>query len=1096
MNPPIQNFKSSKTAWPRLQGFETRKLKLALTTGLSLLMLLLSPDTWAQESEYSGVVSSSDGMPLPGVNVLVKGTNTGTQTNMDGQYTLRASQGQQLVFSFLGFSSQTITLGNETQIDQVLEEDVSSLTEVVVTGYSTQNRSTMATSVSKLDTKILESAPRSNAATALQGTIAGLRVTQTTGQPGSTPSISLRGGTDFNGAGSPLVLIDGVPGSFYALNSDDIESMEVLKDAASTAIYGARAANGVILITTKRGTAGRTNITYRHRYTVNERRETQNYMGAEDFIRVNRLGIRNTQRVMGPDAFNNFLTGPQAMGTGNNTIDSPYTTMVLSERNRHLLDHSGWQTMEDPLNPATTLIFQENSMNELFFQDSHSSDHSLSFDGGNEHGTFYLGLGYMDDQGLVVGSGFERYSGTFNASYNLTDNFRVSANVIYGHSDLSNNYLGNDNWVFERAAGQPPTSRIYNNNPDGSLSTVPNPGTNLSFGNPLYYQDKLVRDNLEQRLTSSVQFDWSFMENFNLMVRGSHFTINNSNESFNKAYLDGGILNTSRNAATSHARTLRNQLTGTLGYTNTFDEKHNISVLAGGEYFKENYFYSWAGTRLSPTDLIPTLNAGAEANGVPTSDRNLYAIASVFGQLNYDYDNRYLLGITFRRDGTSRLGNNKHGFFPGISFGWNLHNENFYEGSNLSQYVSRIKPRISYGVNGNIDVLSNFGVFGLYGETSVYDTQTGYGNTALPTLDLKWERATTSNFGLDLGLFGNRVNILADYFIRDVDDKLANLTLPLWTGFSSIRTNNGTMRSKGFEVELDAVVISTDNWNWSIGGTYFTQKRYAHSLPDNGVENNRQGGQEIYDPTTGETIYVGGLQEGQRVGYDLVVAYVQDGVYKTQADLDEHSGRSVAFATDPDMQQLGDSRWKDRNGDNIIDYRDREVIGRTTPDFFGGFTSDLTYKNFNLFIKTDFAMGHLILNNSRVRGMSQVQGNQNWTSEVTQAWSKDNPDSDIPRYDFTDPQRNHLSHPYGGQHQSSTRYWEKGDYLALREVTLSYNLPGDIIGQYFKNLRVYATGGNLAYFNSYSGNSPENGGIDTGRYPLPKTYTLGVNLTF
>jgi TonB-linked SusC/RagA family outer membrane protein len=1051
----------------------------------------------SQDFEVSGVVSDEAGIPIPGVNVLVKNTNRGVQTDFDGAYNIEVSQGETLSFSYIGFKTTEIVVEDgDSEINVILEEDLSSLDEVVVTGYSTQLRSNMATAVSKLDTKVLESAPRSNAATALQGTIAGLRVTQNTGQPGATPSISLRGGSDFGGGGSPLILIDGVPGSFYALNSDDIESMEVLKDAASTAVYGARAANGVILVTTKKGKAGRSNITYRHRYTINERRDTPEYLGAEDFIIYNRRAIRNTQRVLGEGAFNNFLVGPQGMGTGNNTTNSPFTTMILGEDNRYLLDQPGWSSIQDPINPSQQLIFQENDMSELFFQNSHSKDHSLSFDGGNEKGTYYAGLGYLDDQGIVIGSGFERFSGTFNGSYNVKDNFKVSSNLLYAHSEVNGTYLGNDNQIFERAAGQPPTSRIYNNNPDGSLSDDPNPGTNTSFGNPLYYKDKFLSENLEQRLTASVQLDWQFIENFNLMLRGSHFTINNTNESFNKAYLNAGSLVTTRNASASHQKTLRNQATATVTYDNVFNEKHNVNAMLGGEFFREDYFVLSGATRLSPTDLITTLNAGAEANGVPSSSKTNYAIASVFGQVNYDYDNRYLLGLTFRQDGTSRLGTEKYDFFPGVSFGWNLHNENFYESSNVESLVSRIKPRVSYGVNGNIDVLSNYGVYGLYAETAVYGGQTGYANTNLPTLGLKWERATTLNFGLDLGLFKNRVNLLVDYFIRDVDDKLAGLTLPQWTGFSSILVNNGTLRNKGFELELDATIVNNDNWNWNIGGTYFTQKRYVESLPDNGVENNRQGGIEVYDPETDGTRYIGGLQEGQRVGTDIVTAYIQEGVYQTEADLAEHEGRRVEMATNPEFQQLGDSRWRDVNGDNIIDFRDRVKIGRITPDFFGGFTSDLTYKNFNLFIKTDFALGHLIQNNARSRGMAQVQGNMNWTNELLDTWTEENPNTNVPRYDFTDPQRNHLSFPYGGQYNSSSRYWEKGDYLALREVTLSYNVPGELIGNVFQNLRIYGTGSNLAYFNDYTGYSPENGGIDSGRFPLPVSYTLGVNLSF
>lgn len=1062
----------------------------------AISFLLLSFNTSAQEIEISGVVNGEDGIPLPGVNVVVKNTDRGVQTDFDGAYSIEVVEGEVLTFSYVGFKTFEIDIdGEEDEINVILEEDLSNLDEVVITGYSTQLRSNMATSVSKLDTKVLESAPRSNAATALQGTIAGLRVTQNTGQPGATPSLTLRGGTDFGGGGSPLILIDGVPGSFFALNSDDIESIEVLKDAASTAVYGARAANGVILVTTKKGKAGKANINYRQRYTINERRSTPDYLGAEDYITFNRRAVRKAQRVLGDGAFENFLTGPQAFGTGNNTTNSPFTTMVLSDDNRYLLEYPGWRSMEDPIDPSQSLIFQENQMGELFFQNSYASDHTLSFDGGNENGTYYASLGYLDDKGLVYGSGFERYSGTFNGSYRITDNFKVSSNLLYAHSKFSGTYLGNDNWVFERAAGQPPTSRIFNNNPDGSLSDQPNPGTNIGFGNPLYYNDKLLRDNLEQRLTGSVQLDWQFAKDFNLMLRGSHFTINNTFENFNKAYINAGSLIETRNASATHQKTLRNQGTAIVSYNRNFNDKHNVDAMLGGEFFKEEYFSMNAATRLSPTDLIPTMNAGAEADGVPSSSRTMYAIASVFGQVNYDYDNRFLLGLTFRQDGTSRLGTEKYDFFPGASIGWNIHNENFYENSALSRVLTRLKPRLSYGVNGNIDVLSNFGVFGLYGETAVYDSQTGYANTNLPTLGLKWERSTTFNVGFDFGFWGDRINILADYFIRNVDDKLAGLTLPQWTGFSSILTNNGTLQNRGLELELNATLVNTDDWNWNVGGTYFTQRRYVKSLPDNGVENNRQGGIEIYDPETGDTKYIGGLQEGQRVGTDIVTSYIQEGVYQTEEDLAEHEGRRVDFATNPDFQQLGDSRWRDVNGDNVIDFRDRVPLGRVTPDFFGGFTSDLTYKNFNLFVKTDFALGHLILNSPRVRGMGQVQGNQNWTTEILETWTEENPTSNVPRYDFTDPQRNHQ--PFGGQFNGSSRYWEKGDYLALREVTLSYNLPGDIFNNnLFQNLRLYATGGNLAYFNDYTGNSPENGGVDTGRYPLPVTYTLGLNVTF
>lgn len=644
----------------------------------SFFLFLFTTLGWAQERIVNGTVSS-DEMPLPGAAVVVKGTTHGTQTDFDGNYTLTAKEGDILVFSFIGYTTQErkVTGGAKNlTINIKLKEETNALDEVVVTGYGVQTRKTLATSVSKLDTKVLESAPRANAATALQGSIAGVRVTQVTGKPGTTPEIQLRGGTGFDGSGSPLVLIDGVPGSFYALNSDDIESMEVLKDAASTAIYGARAANGVILITTKKGKAGRSNITVRTKYTMNQKRALPDYLEARDFIYWNRRAIKNVQDY-GVHNFDQFLTGTHAMATGNNTTDSPYTTMELTNANRYLLNNPEWQTMTDPLDPTKTLIFQNNNVGELIYQYSDAKDYSISFEGGNDKGSYYLGLGYLDDTGLVLGSNFKRYSGTFNGSYKITDDFKVSSNVLYAQSnrvgsfrDALSNYANEDDYfIFQRFAGQAPTSRIYNTNPDGSSSNEYNPGSNSGFGNPAYYKDKFLMDNIEHRITASVQFDWKLLKNLSLMARGSHFAVHNTTERFYKSYMNSGALVSSRQAKTAYDRTMNNQGTLTLNYKNTFAEKHNLSALLGGEYFNQQQFASNAATEGSPTDLIRTLNAGAKASGIPYSYKRDYSIISAFGQLNYDYDDRYLLGLTFRYDGTSKLRDNKFGFFPGASVG-------------------------------------------------------------------------------------------------------------------------------------------------------------------------------------------------------------------------------------------------------------------------------------------------------------------------------------------------------------------------------------------------------------------------------------------
>lgn len=1071
-----------------------------------ILFLSLSSFSYGQAKTITGtVVSAGDNLPLPGATIVVKGTNTGSITDFDGNYSIQAKAGDVLVYSYVGYASTEVKVALETVINVPLNQDVAMLNEVVITGYGQQTRATLTTSVSKLNTQILENSTRSNAATALQGTIAGLRVTNTTGQPGSTPSIVLRGGTNFSGNDAPLILVDGIPSSFYALNSDDIESIEVLKDAAATAIYGARSANGVILVTTKTGKVGKSSINYKYKYSTNEERNDQKYIGAADHINYNRQSIAWYREVVNNSgSFGAFLDGNHSAATGNNATNDPFTTQLLTPANQYLLGQPGWNSIPDILNPSQEILFYDNkNVGDRIYQNSESKDHYLSFDGGNEKGTYYLGLGLLDNDGLILGSGFKRYSGKFSGSYKIRDNVKVNSNILYSHSNLSLSPLGGEDTVFRRFQGQAATSRTYDSNPDGTWSDQYAVGQNQGFGNPLYYQDKFVRKNLEQRLSASVGIDWEIIDNLTASVDGSHFTVNNHNESFNKAYRVGsttGPLRTGREAGVSLGRTLRNQLTGTLNYIKKFGN-HNFNALIGAEYFKDNFLSSSAGTRNSPTDLIETLNAGAEADGIPTSFETEYVITSTFGRLLYDYDNKYLFGVTFRNDGSSRLGNEKFGFFPGMSFGWNVHNETFFQNSSLSNTISNLKPRLSYGVNGNQDVLSNYGVYGSYGEQGVYNGQTGYANSGLPTLDLKWEKATTFNVGLDVSFFDNRLTLITDVYSRDIEDKLANQLLPFYTGFSSILTNNGTYRNKGFELQVNGDIIRNDDLTWNVGATFTSNKNYVVDLPENDNDLNRQGGTLIWNPNTQQEEWVGGLQEGQRYGGDLVVAFEQAGIYATQAEADADNAITDTYmpGASQNKRWAGDVKWVDQNADGIINNLDRKVIGRTTPDFVGGLTTSLSYKNFNLFVKTDFATGHLVWNHIRSKGYGQTQGNLEQPIEVLDSWTPTNTDTDWPRFVFVNGAKNVWRGDEGAgslQNFGNNKFWEKGDYLALREITLSYNLPTQFFNEVIQRMSIYVTGTNLHYFKSMSGDTPEVGGVQYGEFPVPKTFTIGLNVTF
>lgn len=326
-----KNYRVDKR--PPNAGLRINIIQRTATLLFVFSVFFFSQNTFSQEQQITGTVADAQGVPLSGASIVIKGTTTGTQTDFDGNYSIISRIGDVLLFSYLGFNTQEHTVSDETNINIILVENTAMLDEVVVTGYGTQTRATLTTSVSKLDTQILESSTRANAATALQGTIAGLRVTNTTGQPGATPQIVLRGGTNFDGTGSPLILVDGIPSSFYALNADDIESIEVLKDAAATAIYGARSANGVILVTTKSGKVGKTSINYRYKYSMNEERNDQQYLGAADFINYNRQSIAwYREAINNPTSFGAFLDGANSMGTGGNTTDSPFTTQLLTPK--------------------------------------------------------------------------------------------------------------------------------------------------------------------------------------------------------------------------------------------------------------------------------------------------------------------------------------------------------------------------------------------------------------------------------------------------------------------------------------------------------------------------------------------------------------------------------------------------------------------------------------------------------------------------------------------------------------------------------------------------------------------------------------------
>ena len=689
-----------------------------------ILCLWCTMYAFAQSLTVTGVVVDNTGQSAIGATVVEEGTDNGTITNLDGQFTLTVEKGKTLVISYVGFATQRVRVTSEKQLKIILHEDSELLDEVVVVGYGVkQKRSTMTTAISKMDQKVLQNAALSNAAQALQGTVSGLRVTNTSGAPGSAPTIVLRGGAGIESAGSPLVVVDGVVRSMSDINPSDIESIQVLKDAASTAIYGARANNGVILVQTKKGKAGHTQVSYKFKGGMNFARKGYEYMDAENYIRFGRLG-----RMYSGGSITDIdnTRGYGAVYGANNP--EQYSIRYL-DGNENLLQE-GWKQMTDPVT-GKQIVFKDYGTtlrDEVYKDPAFTQDHYLSFNGGSEKGTFAASLGYYSEDGTVKGTEYRRFSGTLNGNYKVLPILNIKGGVSFSTSTAPELYYDDMADLFERMQSMEPTWKPFFD--DGS----PNYGYGKRDGNPLYWLDKLTNKNNTRKTTLNIGADLELVKDkLFLRENSSIYYEDYTRELFDKEYRDYWNVNTERKASFAYQRTIQQQHSVQLEYTDTFKENHNFSAMLGGEYFENQYTeYSGSGQG-APFDDIPTLNASGNENMTAYSYREGYRIASFFGRVTYDYKRRYLFTAVARYDGISRLSDNRWGFFPGVSAGWNIHEEAFFHNSPIANVVSTLKPRISYGINGNVNGISNYDVYGLYGQASgthPYNGVNGILNTA------------------------------------------------------------------------------------------------------------------------------------------------------------------------------------------------------------------------------------------------------------------------------------------------------------------------------------------------------------------------------
>ncbi len=1016
----------------------------------------------AQDIAVSGQVSSrTSGAPLEGVTVTVKGTNTVVVTDENGNFRVNARPGAILVISYVGLAEQEVTVPAEGVVSVWLEEvdALSDLDEVVVVGYGTQRKSNITGAISSVRSKDLENIPNGRVEQALQGRVSGVTIMQNSGQPGSASTIRVRGVTSF-GNSSPLWVVDGVVvdgGGIGYLNQSDIESIEVLKDAASSAIYGTRAAAGVILVTTKKGKSGRFVVNYNGFYGVSQPAKKLKLLNAEEYATL--LNERSVAA-----GGNILFADPGSLGKG-----------------------TDWQEA-------------------IFNNSANRYNHEISVSGGNDRSTFYLSAGLQNQQGIVATdiSNYDKKNFRLNSTHKISRIFTFGQTL--GYTREKNIGLGNTNSEFggplSSAINLDPITPLVITDP-AQANAAPysvNPVIRDAAGNP-YGISSLVGQEMTNPLaymqTRLGNYGWSENVVGNAYLEAS--VIDGlkirSTVGAKKAYWGGvgfapvSYLNATNvvsqnNYGKSENRSFNWNIENTITYSKVLGA-HDFSVLAGQGAYVENIGGNIATTLYN---LPITSYKDASFNfDIPQANRNSSAsdfiehkLTSLFARVNYSFDNRYMFTGIIRRDGSSRFGSNKkYGVFPSFSAGWNIHNESFWSDNNV---VNTIKLRGGYGVVGS-DELDNFRYLSTIsggnnytiGNTGVVTT--GYAPTTLDNPDLQWEQTASSNIGIDAQLFSN-FTFRLDIYSKKTTGMLRQVVIPGYVGVgSSPWANIADMKNSGVELEL--------GYNRQIGDL---------SLAVNG--NLTYLKNEITYVGADTNFIVGGASfqsmgpvTRTQVGYSFneFWGYKTQGIFQNEAEINAHVDKD-GNRIQPNARP-GDFRWLDANEDGVISEADRVFLGSNLPKYTYGLTINLAYKGFDFMTFAQGAAGNKIF-----QGLRRLDiGNSNYDAKALGRWTGEGTSNSYPRLVSNDPNRNFS--------QMSDFYLEKGDYVRLKVVQLGYSLPQRVLGNSgISRVRVYVTAENLLTITGYTGYDPEVGGgvfgVDKGQYPQARAFMGGLQIQF
>ncbi|WP_240573562.1 SusC/RagA family TonB-linked outer membrane protein [Aestuariibaculum lutulentum] len=975
----------------------------ALETSETNLLYEVKQD---QQNQLKGTIFDSNGQPLPGANIIEKGTVNGTQSDFDGNFQLEISDlNSTLIVSYVGFKTQEVQLNGQSTINISLVEDASALDEVVVVGYGTQKRSDITGSVVSVPKERLSNLPVSNVLQAIQGTTAGLNITQNSSVPGSSASVQVRGVNSINAGNSPLIILDGIPffGVSNDINPNDIESIEVLKDASAVAIYGTRGSNGVILITTKRGrkSDGKPTVKY------------SGYVGVEE--------IANPLTPMGPDAYvQKYADFLSANGLSQ--------TAVLPNSSE----------VENYDAGITTNWLDEATQSGLI------QEHNISLSSGNEKSQYYFSASHLDQKGVVKGYNFKKNTFRFNADSEIVDWLKIGTSAFFSE----NNYSGG-RANFLEATAMSPYSVPKDDNGDYIIYPM---SPELLFRNPLIGLTTDRKD-ITRNLTGTGFLEINPIEGLKYRLNAS-YTFNWGNY---KSYSGRAADDNSGTGYVSNAETGNWVIENILTYSKDFD-KHHFDLTALYSAQEVDYFQSesravgFVNDGLSYYDLASGTTQSVNSRG------NSYSLVSQMGRINYSYDSRYLLTFTARRDGYSAFGANtdKYGVFPSVALGWNIKNESFLENSDA---VNALKLRFSYGKTGNQAIGVNQTATIASSVRFPFDgtALTGVRYNSIGNANLNWESTTSSNIGVDFGFLNNRISGTVEVYKSKTEDILLRRNIPNITGYANIWSNLGSMQNEGLEVTLNTTNIETKDFSWKSTINFSTFRNEILELYGDGQDD------------IGNRWFIG---EPLGVFFD----YEKEGIWQ--------EGEDIA-SVDP-IAQPGDIKFKDQNGDGKIDSDDKIILGRTTPEWTGGFTNTFRYKNINLSIFIQTSQGGLRSN--RDLTYADEAGRRNLPADF-RYWTPENKDNYWPSLSAY---KNYKG--YG--------FPEDFSYVRIKDVRLSYVFPSEILDKIGVNsLTVYAAGRNLHTFTKWYGWDPEisydsrGAGNWTNNYPQVRTISFGLNVS-